>query len=127
MCFISKNGSYFCVYPAVEAHTERRPACFACPSTVYCRGHHLPSVRVGISASTHQPPRPSALFTHQPPNESLAECHITQQRVCVCCNSVFLFHCCSKDFYCSETLRQRPLILWAKIKRDYWEAQLSGY
>lgn len=83
MCFISKNGSYFCVYPAVKAHTESRPACFACPSTVYCRGHHLPSVRVRISASTHQPPRPSALFTHQPPNESLAECHITQQRVCV--------------------------------------------
>lgn len=36
----------------------REQACSACPSCVYCRGHHLPSVRVRISGGSHHPPHP---------------------------------------------------------------------
>lgn len=80
-----------------------------CPSCVYCRGHHLPSVRLHISAGSHQPTPPSALITHQSPNESFLS---ATSHSSTCITTLCSFSVCSQtDFYCRESLRQRPLIL----------------
>lgn len=90
------------------------PACSACPSCVYCRGHHLPSVSLRISAGSHQTPHPPPclpICLPMRPFFFFSDCHITQQHLC--CHCVFLFHGSKNDFYCrSKSLRQRPLILW---------------
>lgn len=89
-------------------------ACFACPSAVYCRGHHSPSVRLHASASSHQRPRPLPCLLITLPMTSLAECHITQQLVCVRACVLQVCRAFSiepqKGIYCSKPLRQRPLI-----------------
>lgn len=79
-------------------------ACSACPPCVYCRGHHLPSLSLRISAGSHQPPHtPPCLPICLPtrpffPLSLFSECHITQQHLC--CHCVFLFRVSKNDFYC---------------------------
>lgn len=101
------------LYACCTENSER--AYLACPSCVYCRGHHLPSVSLYISAGTHHPPHP----TLSPDYPSVSQwdfsgCHITHQHVY--CHSVFHFHCSQTGFYCTESLRQRALILQACFK-----------
>lgn len=104
-------------------------ACSACPPCVYCRGHHLPSLSLRISAGSHQPPHPPPCLPICLPTRPFfslpffSECHITQQHLC--CHCVFLFRVSKNDFYCrSNSLRQRPLIHWGRgqNRKNYWEA-----
>lgn len=116
----------FCVDAALTAVTEK--ACFACPSSVYCRGHPLPSVSSlrgsNILTSSHPPSHPLPWLPISLP-VSFSECHITQQRVY--CNSVFLFsYSYFIAFIADLKTKAFDSLGFLGNKRDYWEAQLLG-
>lgn len=100
-------------------------ACFACPSCVYCRGHHLPSVRLHISTGSHHPPHPLPWLPISLQWVFLsATSHSSMSNVTL----VFLFSCSQTGFYC-RVLKTKAFDTPGLFqnKRDYWEAQLSGF
>lgn len=101
-------------------------AYLACPSCVYCRGHHLPSVSLYISAGTHHPPHPQPWLPIGLPMRLFWMPHHTSACVLPLCVPFPL-------------LPNRLLLQWVfktksfdtpglfQNKWDKWEAQLLGY
>lgn len=99
----------------VSEHEQQRRCwlgCSACPSRVYCRGHHPPSESLPISAGSHHPPTLPPVYPSVSQWEPFSFFLTATSHSSICVATVCSFSTTPKmTFIAAASLKQRPLML----------------